>query len=61
MLPEAAALQFDPGGLLVGKAEQGICRVMCFSPRHDLTVSRMSVAELRGVVNGWIEQYGIPV
>ncbi len=58
MLPEVAALQFDPGGLLVGKAEQGICRVMCFSPRHDLTVSRMSVAELRGVVNGWIEQYG---
>src|SRR5260370_20750437 len=57
MLPEVASLQFDMAGLLVGKAEQGICRVMCFSPRHDLTVSRMSLLELRGVVNGWVEQF----
>src|SRR5436190_1174398 len=57
MMPEVAALQFDSGGLLVGKAEQGICRVMCFSPRHDHTVPRMSIAELRGVVNAWVEQY----
>src|SRR5205807_7466487 len=57
MMPEVAALQFDSGDLLVGKAEQGICRVMCFSPRHDLTVPRMSIAELRGVVNAWVDQY----
>src|SRR5260370_1719827 len=57
MLADVGTLQFDSGGLLVGKTERGICRVMCFSPRHDLTVPRMSVAELRGVVNGWIEQY----
>jgi len=30
---------------------------MCFSPRHDLTVPRMTLQELRGVVNGWVEQY----
>jgi UDPglucose--hexose-1-phosphate uridylyltransferase len=57
MLPEVASLQFDAAGLLVGKAEQGICRVMCFSPRHDLTVPRMSLQELRGVVNSWVEQH----
>src|SRR5712692_3106614 len=57
MLPEVAPLQFDMAGLLVGKAEQGICRVMCFSPRHDLTVPRMSLQELRGVVDSWVEQY----
>jgi len=57
MMPEVAALQFDSRGLLVGKAEQGISRVMCFSPRHDLTVPRMSIAELLGVVNAWVEQY----
>jgi len=57
MLPEVVPLQIDTTGLLVGKAEQGICRVMCFSPRHDLTVPRMTVQELRGVVNGWVEQY----
>ena len=30
-------------GLLVAEGERGICRVMCFSPRHDLTVSSMSL------------------
>jgi len=57
MLLEVAPLQFDSTGLLVGKSEQGICRVMCFSPRHDLTVPRMSLPELRGVINSWVEQY----
>jgi UDPglucose--hexose-1-phosphate uridylyltransferase len=57
ILPEVASIQFDTAGLLVGKSEQGICRVMCFSPRHDLTVARMSVPELRAVINGWAEQY----
>src|SRR5438128_2600547 len=57
MLAEVAPLQIDTVGLLVGTAEQGICRVMCFSPRHDLTVPRMSLQELTGVVNGWVEQY----
>ncbi len=28
-------------GLLVAEGEPGICRVMCFSPRHDLTLSSM--------------------
>ena len=57
MLPEVAPLQLDTAGLLVGHGERGICRVMCFSPRHDLTVPRMSPQELREVVNGWVEQY----
>src|SRR5207253_2987098 len=55
MMPEVAALQFDSGALVVGKAERGICRVMCFSPRHDLTVPRMSTAEWRGAVNAGAE------
>src|SRR5215470_4921937 len=44
-----AALHRDtpPGGveergLLRAESEAGICRVVCFSPRHDLTLARMS-------------------
>src|SRR5215472_7926162 len=48
---------FDERGLLVGQAERGICRVLCFSPRHDLTVPHMGARELRGVVDAWTEQY----
>lgn len=47
----------DDTGLIVSQTERGICQVICFSPRHDLTVSRMSSAELRQIVDVWIEQY----
>ncbi len=36
--------------------ERGICRVMCFSPRHDLTLGEMPVAEIRRVVDMWSDQ-----
>jgi UDPglucose--hexose-1-phosphate uridylyltransferase len=42
--------------LLVARGESGICRVVCFSPRHDLTLARMSRAEIRTVVDLWITE-----
>lgn len=44
-------------GLLVATAVQGTCRVLCFSPRHDLTLARATPAELRAVIELWSEQY----
>jgi UDPglucose--hexose-1-phosphate uridylyltransferase len=44
-------------GLLVAEGEPGICRVMCFSPRHDLTLSSMAVLESEEVVRVWAEQF----
>ncbi|HKZ81037.1 MAG TPA: UDP-glucose--hexose-1-phosphate uridylyltransferase [Pyrinomonadaceae bacterium] len=49
--------KIDQGGLFVAHAEKGICRVVCFSPRHDLTIARMSLEEICGVVDTWITQY----
>lgn len=43
-------------GLLVAEGESGVCRVICFSPRHDLTLAKMSVEEIRAVVDVWTEQ-----
>jgi UDPglucose--hexose-1-phosphate uridylyltransferase len=43
-------------GLMVAESEPGICRVMCFSPRHDLTVARMDHAGVRKVVDSWAGQ-----
>ena len=37
-------------------AETGICRVVCFSPRHDLTLARMDLPDIRRVVDLWAEQ-----
>ena len=44
-------------GLLLSESERGTCKVVCFSPRHDLTLARMSVAEISRVVNVWGEQF----
>lgn len=44
-------------GILVAEGESGVCRVICFSPRHDLTLAKMSVPEIRAVVDVWAEQF----
>jgi UDPglucose--hexose-1-phosphate uridylyltransferase len=49
-------LDVDNLGLLVAEAEPGICRVMCFSPRHDLTLATMGCGEIETVVETWIQQ-----
>jgi UDPglucose--hexose-1-phosphate uridylyltransferase len=43
-------------GLLSAQSERGICRVICFSPRHDLTLPDLPLADVRRVVDAWIEQ-----
>jgi len=53
---DAGAGAVDRGGLIVAEAESGLCRVICFSPRHDLTLARMTVEEIERVVRVWIEQ-----
>jgi UDPglucose--hexose-1-phosphate uridylyltransferase len=42
---------------LIAKPEPGICRVVCFSPRHDASLPCLSVSELRRVVDVWVDQY----
>lgn len=43
--------------LLVAHAESGVCRVVCFSPRHDLTLAGMDGPSIRRVVDLWVGQY----
>jgi UDPglucose--hexose-1-phosphate uridylyltransferase len=43
--------------LLIAKSERGICRVICFSPRHDLTVAELSVGEIKSVIDLWALEY----
>ena len=55
--PDAGDDEIDRAGLIVARAESGLCRVICFSPRHDLTLARMPVDEIGRVVRVWGEQY----
>ena len=48
--------QVDVGGLLIAEGERGVCRVVCFSPRHDLTLSQMTRKDIRRVVDLWTNE-----
>ena len=43
-------------GLLRAVSENGTCKVICFSPRHDLSLSRMNATQARTVVDLWATQ-----
>ena len=56
LLPEGESVEVDDGGLLVARSERGLCRVICYSPRHDLTLGEMTTPDVRRVVDVWAEQ-----
>jgi UDPglucose--hexose-1-phosphate uridylyltransferase len=61
LLPEIEAqpdlaVPIEQAPLLTAVAERGICRVICFSPRHDLSMAEMAVPEIRRVVDTWADQ-----
>ena len=49
-------VQSSATGLFLAQPETGICRVVCFSPRHDLTLPEMASAGVEAVVRTWSEQ-----
>jgi UDPglucose--hexose-1-phosphate uridylyltransferase len=57
LTPDVAPEEDDRKGLLIAQSERGICRVVCFSPRHDLTLGQMPAEAIRTVVDTWADQY----
>lgn len=57
--PESQHIEVDleNKGLLRARSESGLCRVLCYSPNHALTVATMDRQAVRGVVDVWAEQY----
>ncbi len=55
LLPEVGANQLVDG-LLRAESEAGTCRVVCYSPRHDVDMASMEPAEIRRVIDMWSSQ-----
>ena len=55
ILPDTPFVK-DDAGLLQMESVHGTCRVLCFSPRHNLSLPEMEVADIRRVVDAWAEQ-----
>jgi UDPglucose--hexose-1-phosphate uridylyltransferase len=56
LLPDVPDAPVSTDPLLRFESEEGTCRVICFSPRHDLTLPEMAVEDIRRVVGEWAEQ-----
>jgi UDPglucose--hexose-1-phosphate uridylyltransferase len=56
LLAREAAPDEQGEGLLRAQPETGACRVLCFTPRHDLTLARMDVPAVRTVVDAWADE-----
>lgn len=44
-------------GLLRARSETGLCRVVNFSPRHDLTLAEMDTESIHCVVDTWCDEF----
>jgi UDPglucose--hexose-1-phosphate uridylyltransferase len=57
LLPDTPAERYAPDDLLLAESERGTCRVVCFSPRHDLHLALMPQEQIAAVVDAWASQY----
>jgi UDPglucose--hexose-1-phosphate uridylyltransferase len=57
LLPGVVSERWERENLLVAETERGVCRVLCYSPRHDLTLGEMETGAIRKVVDVWGDEY----
>ena len=48
--------EFNDNVLFKSENVSGECRVICFSPKHNLTLAEMQISEIKNVVKVWADQ-----
>jgi UDPglucose--hexose-1-phosphate uridylyltransferase len=59
LLPQGSTLESGAGTLLHAQGEIGRCRVICYSPQHDLTLGQMPLAGIREVIDTWATETAV--
>ena len=57
LLEDTSSAILNEEDLLVAKGEKGICKVISFSPKHNLTLPELSIQEITKVVDLWQKEY----
>ena len=57
LIPSPDGTRIHCQNLLIGQTESGLCRVVCYSPRHDRNLARMDTTEIARVVDVWAAQF----
>jgi UDPglucose--hexose-1-phosphate uridylyltransferase len=56
LYPNVEGEKLSENNLFLAESERGICRVICFSPNHSLTLAKMQTTEITTVVDVWQAQ-----
>lgn len=57
LIPSEDTPEFYEEGLLKAQTETGICKVVCFSPDHSLTLPVMDESDIVKVISLWQKEY----
>ncbi len=57
LFPDTSLDEFNSDNLLIARGESGTCKVVCFSPQHDVTLPELSVEQIQKVIDIWTEEY----
>ncbi|WP_313512164.1 UDP-glucose--hexose-1-phosphate uridylyltransferase [Sphingobacterium sp.] len=57
LLKDSEEGEMNEEGLLVAETERGICKVIAFTPQHDLTLPEMDIPAIRKVVDVWQSEF----
>jgi UDPglucose--hexose-1-phosphate uridylyltransferase len=55
--PEAPRELAAPPGIYRNRPAGGLARVLCYSPRHDMTLAELTLDEIERVILAWRDQY----
>lgn len=56
LLPDTPSVSEELGSLMRYQGVRGTSRVICFSPRHNLTLAEMPLEGIRRVIDLWMDQ-----
>lgn len=57
LLEDVPSAKKNENNLLQMRVEKGICRVVNFTPRHDLTLAEMHESEIENVIAAWQNEF----
>ncbi len=55
--PDIPEGKYQEDKIFDADSEKGLCKVICFSPRHDFTLPEMSTDAIKKVVDVWQREY----
>ena len=54
---EAPTPRVTGSGVYRNRSAQGIARVLCYSPRHDLSLAQLEICEIERLIAAWQREY----